>query len=220
MKNRAYSLITIKAVSEEDRIIEGLASTPTPDRMGDVVNPMGAKFSLPLPFLWQHQHDQPIGHVIEANPSEKGISFRAQIAQTDEPGTLKDLLDFGWQSIKMKLVAAVSIGFRPLEYAFLDNGGIRYDEWEWYELSAVTIPAQAEATINMIKSVDTGLRHAAGIPDPEFPSRPRLVGVSGPEILLTSAPAASGKSARVVMLNAPARDRAKPFVIRSIKRNT
>ncbi|MGC4252443.1 MAG: HK97 family phage prohead protease [Sphingobium sp.] len=204
MQNRAYSFITIKALNEEDRIIEGVATTPSPDRVGDVVNPMGAKFSLPLPFLWQHNHDEPIGHVIEATPTKEGISFKAQIATTDEPGKLKELLDFAWQCIKMKLVAAVSIGFRPVKYAFISDGGIEYDEWDWFELSAVTIPAQAEATITSVKSIDMGLRKAAGVPDPEIPQAPE--------------PAASGKSVRIVKLEDPARDRAKPFVINRIVR--
>ena len=205
MQSRAYSFIEIKSVDEEERIIEGMASTPSPDRMGDIVNPLGAKFNLPLPLLWQHNHSQPIGHVIEAAPNEKGISFKARIAKTDEPGSLKDLLDFAWQSIKMKLVAAVSIGFRPIKYAYINDGGIEFDEWDWYELSAVTIPAQADATITAVKSIDAGLRKAAGVAEPEVPAQPE-------------APAATGKSGRVVKLDEPARDGAKPFVIRSIKR--
>ncbi len=203
MNNRAYSFITIKSVNEADRILEGIASTPTPDRMGDIVNPMGAQFSLPLPFLWQHDHASPIGHVVEAKATKDGITFRAQLAQTVEPGALKDLLDFAWQSIKMKLVAAVSIGFRPLKYAFLADGGIEFDSWEWYELSAVTVPAQAEATITSIKSIDAGLRRAAGIPEPEFPLAPKA--------------ASSGKSLPVVKLDATVRDRTEPFIIRNIK---
>ena len=204
MKDRAYALIDIKSVSDEERIIEGIASTPSTDRMGDIVNPMGAKFKLPLPFLWQHQHDKPVGHVIEAEVTPAGIKFKAQIAKTDEPGMLKDLLDFAWQCLKMKLVAAVSIGFSPLKYAFIDNGGIEFDEWDWFELSAVTIPAQADATITTVKSIDAGLRKAAGRPDPEIPVR--------------DPPAASGKTVRVVKLEQPARDGAKPFVVRNIKR--
>jgi len=209
MQNRAYSFITIKAVDEGERIIEGIASTPTPDRAGDIVDPMGAKFTLPIPLLWQHQHDKPIGHVIEATPSPKGIAFKAQLASSDEPGTLKELLDFAWQSIRMKLVGAVSIGFKPIEYAWMDQGGIHFQEWDWFELSAVTIPAQPEAVISSAKSIDAirtldaGLRKAAGVADPEIPQPDK--------------PAAIGKG-RVVKLGEPARVRAKPFVIRDIKR--
>ena len=204
MDSRAYSFIEIKALNEEERIIEGIATTPTTDRMGDVVNPMGAKFNLPLPFLWQHNHEKPVGHVIEAEPSSAGIRFKAKIAKTDEPGVLKDLLDFAWQSIKMKLVGAVSIGFSPIKYAFLEQGGIDFEEWDWFELSAVTIPAQADATITAVKSIDAGLRKSAGRPAPELPQ--------------PDAPAATGKKARVVKLDASPRDGGTPFVIREIKR--
>jgi HK97 family phage prohead protease len=204
MQNRAYSVLTIKAVDEDRRVVSGIATTPSVDRVGDIIDPLGVKFENPLAFLWQHRHDQPIGSVKFENPTKDGIKFEAEIARTDEPGTLKDRLDEAWQSIKMGLVRAVSIGFRPLEYAFMENGGIRYSETEVYELSAVTIPANSDALITTVKSIDAALRKEAGVPDPEIPAAPE--------------PAATGKTARVVKLDAPARDRAKPFVVRKIKR--
>jgi len=162
---RAYSILNIKTINEDERIIEGIASTPTPDRVDDIVEPMGAKFSLPMPLLWQHNRDEPIGQVVWAKQTPDGIPFRAQIANINEPGKLKDLLDFAWQSIKTKLVRAVSIGFRSLEAEPINPkdpwGGQRFKAWEWLELSAVTIPAQAEATINVIRSIDTDLRERA-----------------------------------------------------------
>lgn len=57
--------------------VEGVASTPTADRMGDVVEPMGAKFQTPMPLLWQHEHDKPVGHVTFAKPTKAGIPFKA-----------------------------------------------------------------------------------------------------------------------------------------------
>lgn len=202
---RAYSFIEIKAVNEDQRIIEGIATTPTPDRVGDTVNPLGAKFALPLPLLWQHFHDQPIGHVEMAKPTADGIPFRAKVESLAEPGVLKDRLDEAWQSLKLKLVRAVSIGFRPIKYAFLSDGGVEYDEWEWLELSCVTVPAQAEATITTVKSIDADLRAAAGVPEPEIPAKPEDV-------------AATGKSVRVVKLAELAGDSA-PFVIKKIRRS-
>lgn len=159
---RCYSTLAIKSVNEDERIIEGIASTPSPDRMDDIVEPMGAKFALPLPFLWQHRHDQPIGHVEYAKPNKNGIPFRVRLAKVDEPGELKTRLDAAWQAIKAKLVRAVSIGFRVLAYEIMKNGGWRITEWEWLELSAVTIPANAEATITNIKSYDRRARAATG----------------------------------------------------------
>ena len=162
MMGRAYSFLTIKSVNEDQRIIEGIASTPTPDRIGDIVNPMGAKFNLPMPLLWQHRADQPIGNVISATATETGIAFKAKIAKSLEAGTLKERLDEAWQSIKLGLVRAVSIGFAPLKFDFIKGGGgIEFKEWEWLELSAVTIPANTEANISVIRSIDSELRAKA-----------------------------------------------------------
>jgi HK97 family phage prohead protease len=204
MNNRAYSVLEIKSVDEGKRVIRGIATTPTVDRVGDIIDPLGVKFTNPMAFLWQHRHDQPIGQVKFDKPSKNGINFEAEIASTDEPGTLKDRLDEAWQSIKMGLVRAVSIGFRPIEYAFMDNGGIRFSETEVYELSAVTIPANSDALITQVKSIDAQLRKDAGVPEPEIPATPDEGAIA--------------KTVRVVKLDEPARDRAKPFVIRSIKR--
>jgi len=205
MQNRAYSVLTIKAVDEEKRTLRGIATTPEVDRVGDIVEPMGLKFENPMPFLWQHRHDKPIGTVKFDKPTEAGITFEASLPVIEEAGTLRDRIDEAWQSIKAGLVRAVSIGFRPIEYSFMDNGGVRFTEAECYELSAVTIPANSGALITAVKSIDAQLRADAGIPDPD------------PIPAATTDEAATGKSVRVVKLDAPARDRA-PFQIRSIKR--
>lgn len=160
--NRAYSLLDIKGVDEDARVIEGIASTPTADRMGDVVEPMGAKFTTPMPLLWQHNASMPVGQVTFAKPTKAGIPFKAKIAKIDEPGTLKDRLDEAWQSVKAGLVRAVSIGFRSLEHSYMDSGGVKFESWEWLELSLVTIPANAEATITSIKSIDRQALAASG----------------------------------------------------------
>lgn len=161
--NRAYSVLEIKAVDDAKRLITGIATTPTPDRMADVVEPKGAQFKLPIPFLWQHRHEQPIGQVTAAKVTASGIEVSVQLATTDEPGTLKDRLDEAWHSIKAGLVRGLSIGFAPLESANIDGSwGQRYLKWDWLELSAVTIPANAEASIQTIKSIDTQQRAASG----------------------------------------------------------
>ena len=160
--NRMFSIIDVKSVNDGERVIEGIATTPSTDRMGDVVDPMGAKFASEVPLLWQHQHDQPVGHVRFGKPTKAGIPFTATIAKITEPGELQARVDLAWQSVKAKLVRAVSIGFRAIEYAFKDEGGIHFLETEILELSLVTVPANADATITSIKSIDTGLLAATG----------------------------------------------------------
>jgi HK97 family phage major capsid protein/HK97 family phage prohead protease len=160
--NRAYTLLTIKAVDDDQRVIEGIASTPSPDRMGDIVEPMGAKFKLPMPLLWQHDARSPVGHVEFAKPNKDGIPFKARVFATDTAGKVKERLDEAWESVKLGLVRAVSIGFTINAYEILKEGGWRINEWEWLELSLVTIPANADATIDRIKSIDAELLAASG----------------------------------------------------------
>ena len=158
---RAYALFTIKAVDDEARVIEGMATTPTPDRLGDIVEPMGAEFELPLPLLWQHRSSEPIGHVEWAKPTKAGIQFRARFAKISEAGRLKDRIDEAWQSVKHQLVRGVSIGFSSIEHAYMDKGAVHFIKWAWLELSVVTIPANQEATIEAIKSLDRQQRSTA-----------------------------------------------------------
>jgi HK97 family phage major capsid protein/HK97 family phage prohead protease len=162
MRDRAYSILHVRDVNDDARVIEGIASTPATDRVGDIVEPMGAKFALPMPLLWQHDAWQPVGHVEFAKPTKNGIPFRATIANIAEPGKLRDRVEEAWQSVKAGLVRAVSIGFRSLEHEFMEGGGIRFRTWEWLELSLVTIPANADATITTVRSIDAELRAATG----------------------------------------------------------
>lgn len=154
--NRAYSVLEIKSVDPDQRVISGIATTPETDRMGDIVDPMGAKFAPEIPLLWQHQHDKPVGTAKFGKATKTGIPFTASLPEITEAGPLKDLVDMAWQSVKAKLVRGVSIGFRALEYSFMESGGIKFAETEIYELSLVTIPANASATIQTIKAFDAG----------------------------------------------------------------
>ena len=151
MLHRAYSTIEIKSVDDDLRVITGIASTPTPDRMGDIVDPKGAIFKTPLPLLWQHKSDQPIGHVTSAHVTADGIAITAQIAKGVLPR-----IEEAWALIKSGLVRGLSIGFRATEDPEQIKGtfGLKFTKWEWLELSAVTIPANADASIQTIKSID------------------------------------------------------------------
>lgn len=191
---RAYTVLNIKSMDEEERIIEGIATTPTPDRMNDIVESKGAVFKLPMPLLWQHNHQKPVGTVEFAEPGEKGIPFKARISKIAEEGTLRDRVEEAWQSVKHGLVRAVSIGFKPLEYVYLeDTDGIRFTKWEWYELSLVTIPANADATITAIKQYDAAYRPASGQKKEKRHNQSRIVRLHDC-------------------------DQSKPFVIQQIKR--
>ena len=67
---RACSLLTVKSFSEDERVITGIASTPSPDRDGDILEPEGAEFGSAIPFLWQHDHSRPVGQCTVRRVSE------------------------------------------------------------------------------------------------------------------------------------------------------
>lgn len=168
--------LQIKSLTEDAREITGIATTPEPDRMGDIVEPLGAKFAAELPLLWQHRHDSPVGTVKFGKPTKNGIPFRASIAKIESAGALKEMVDMAWDAVKAKLVQGVSIGFRALEYSFMENGGIRFSEIEIYELSLVTIPANASARIQAFKRNKRGDRTEFGVrllkPAPKASEKP------------------------------------------------
>lgn len=228
LAGRAYSRLTVKALEENGRrIVRGMATTPGVDRMGDIVDPMGVAYDKELPFLWQHRHSEPIGWVKFGKPTKDGIPFEAEVAVCEDEGELKAFLDKCWHSIQLGLVKAVSIGFRALKWAWIgDYDGIEYQEIEVYELSAVTIPANAEAVITevsgakaaadlvacVIKSFDEGAPAVAGRPSPPETPKDEAEAAPGRKAAKPEEPAKRG---HVAKLAPPARARA-PFVINRI----
>jgi len=155
--HRAYSVLNVKTVDPERRTLEGIATTPTMDRIGDVVEPLGATFAPSLPLLLFHDTRLPVGSVTFQTPTKDGIGFRATLPVTAGISTrLRERIDEAWDSVKAGLIRGVSIGFRPLQdgIEILKSGGLRFTKTEILELSLVAIPANADARIETIKAVD------------------------------------------------------------------
>jgi HK97 family phage major capsid protein len=163
----AYSVLHVKSISDDGTEIAGIATTPTPDRMGDILDPLGVTFTNPVPLLMFHNPTKPVGSVKFDVPTPLGISFTASIPNITEPGALKDRVDEARQSIKAGLLSAVSVGYlvAPGGAEVLKSGGLLLKKTVLHELSLVTVPANAEATITLIKSLDTS-RPVTPIPDP------------------------------------------------------
>lgn len=180
--NHAYSTLVIKDMGSDGkkRLFSGIASTPSPDRVGDIVLPKGAVYKLPIPLLSHHDSRQPIGWVNKVKITADGIEIDGEVADIPEDGNLKDRIAEAWQEIKYGLVKGLSIGFNPIKSARIEGTySYEYQEWEWLELSAVTIPANADASIQTIKSIAENQRAALGHK-------------SGAAVHLKSLPGASG----------------------------
>jgi HK97 family phage major capsid protein/HK97 family phage prohead protease len=162
--NRAYSVLTIKSVDDDRRLIRGTATTPEPDRSGDIVEPLGAVFPKTLPLLLHHRKDAPVGIARFSKPTKLGIEFEAELPLIDSPGVVRDRVNEAWDSVKAGLIRGVSIGFRVLNDAIepLKSGGLRFLKTEILELSLVTVPANAQATLEVLRSLDAHDLAASG----------------------------------------------------------
>lgn len=152
--NQAYALLEVKAIEPERRRIRGVASTPELDRQGDVFEPAGATFRNPIPLLFHHDQTQPIGTATLAVTPD-GITFEATLPAIAEPGPLKSRVDDAWQCLQAGVISGASLGYRVLSggVQYLANGARRLTKTEVCELSLVTIPANASATIRLVKSL-------------------------------------------------------------------
>lgn len=147
-----------KFVSAGTRKIRGTATTDALDRVGDIVDPAGGKWILPLSLLWQHKHDHPVGWVTSVKRSGNGLAIEAEIAagigRADEV----------WAMVDAGLVNSFSIGFIGTKSEPLKGGGRRFTEWELIEVSIVTIPANPDAKIQRNVGAVRLVRRSDAIP--------------------------------------------------------
>lgn len=170
MQDRAWSTFDLKSIDAEQRIIEGVASTPSVDRGGDAMDPKGAQFTLPMPLMWDHK--VPIGEVFAATVKADGIHIKAKFSALDPaaPVSLRDRIEEAWHSVKAQppLARGLSIGWKPLEAEPIKGTSfVKFLKWIWGETSVVVIPMNAEASITRVKELDVA---ASG------PSSPAVVG--------------------------------------------
>ena len=153
--DRAYSLLEIKAVEPARRTFSGIASTPELDRHGDILDPAGITFKNPVPLLWHHDQQKPVGQVYLTLAPDGTLLFEASIPTIDDAGPLKARVDEAWQSVKAGLMTGVSVGHRAVvgTMEYLKSGARRIRQTHICELSLVTIPANASASILTVKSL-------------------------------------------------------------------
>lgn len=154
---RAYSVLTEKSFDEGDAVVRGIATTPTPDRVSDIVVPTGAVFrTRDIKLHLYHNTTMPVGQVTFGKPTNKGIAFEARIPEVTEEGVVRDRVNEARHSLKYNLLSAVSIGFRALDggVEFLEDGGLKFTSWEMIELSLTSVPANPEAIIQTVKSLN------------------------------------------------------------------
>lgn len=123
-------------------------STATPDRMGDTIDQGGwdvSNFVKNPVLLWAHDYGCPpvgkVGGVVveDGKLKAKGVEF-----------VPREVSEFGWsigEMFRRGFLTAVSVGFAPKQWTYRDDGGIDFLKQELLELSAVPVPANAEALV-------------------------------------------------------------------------
>src|SRR6185503_12243131 len=152
---RAHAWFSIRSVDSEQRIVEGIATTPKLARDGDILETRGIQFKLPIPFMYRHK--EPLGNVVSANVTDEGINVQIRVGELG----IAQHIDEAWRMIKAGIVRGLSIGWRTLEEKFDTSfNGYRIGKSEWLELSAVPVPADPNATILSVRSADEAILRA------------------------------------------------------------
>ena len=139
------ALLSFVVKAADEGVITGIASTPTIDTQGDVLDPLGAHFELPLPLLSEHDPAQPLGMVEQAEVTPEGIKVTCRIAKD-----ASERVKAAWAQIKSGL-NGLSVGFVPMQMNTTTTGR-HFQQWQWCELSVVGNPANPQAAITFVKS--------------------------------------------------------------------
>jgi HK97 family phage major capsid protein len=178
LSDQAYAILTVEKADDERRTFTGIATTPTLDRDGDIIEPLGISFQNPLPLLLHHDKQRPAGTVTFFPPTAEGMRFEASIPKVTEPGVLKDRTDEAWHSVKYGVLRAVSVRVSAKRDHIKKTaaGGMHWMKSLVTELSLVTIGANPDALIQAVRSMDQGRPAASGTEDDPVETTPRARG--------------------------------------------
>ena len=134
-------------VKDDERRLRVTLTTGSRDRHGDILEPGGAQIAAYLKnpvVLWAHEYKSlPIGRCISLVRDGNALKAEIFFAPTAFARGVHDLYAKGF-------LRAWSVGFLPLDWDVIENadkkfGGYHIRAWELIELSAVPVPANAEA---------------------------------------------------------------------------
>lgn len=148
--NQLYTKAQIKEKAEGE--FTAIASSEIEDRQGEIVRQTGwnlKNFKNNPVLLYMHDHTKPIGKATRVWLDKSGASpmlkFKGFISDaTEELKGYRKLVEDG-------ILNSFSVGFRPLE---MDGNEIT--KAELFEISLVSVPANPEARLLAVKSLEDG----------------------------------------------------------------
>lgn len=142
-----------ETLAEDQSIfIEGYANTTDVDRAGDVIlstawGPGLTNYLKNPIILAYHNHDEPIGRMVDHRIDEKGLWVRVRISPAAE-----DVYNL----IKDGVLSAFSVGFRVKDASYDQvNDLFVIKEVELTEISVVSVPCNQESIFSLAKSFES-----------------------------------------------------------------
>jgi len=156
----------IKADTDE-RTLTAIASTSNPDRDHDVLPSDGwnlKNFKKNPVMLYGHDsRDLPVATVTDIKQDGEKLVFKARFPK---PG-IHDFADKVYELYKDGILRAFSVRFSSKDYEKNDYGGLTFKKSELLEISAVTVPANAEALVQQVKQLKESDNDMADTKAPE-----------------------------------------------------
>jgi len=154
--NKVFNLlapIDKKQSKDGELLIEGMASTNSVDRVGDIIsrdaweNGGLDNFKRNPIILFNHDHDQPIGKVTDLEVADDGLKIKVRISEA--AGKVHGLIKDG-------VLGAFSVSFLIKDADYVEETyGLLIKDAELLEVSVVSIPMNPTATFSLAKSFDT-----------------------------------------------------------------
>lgn len=148
-----------KILADDAGTVEGLAwPFGTPDRVGDVIEKGAfAGANLPLPMLFGHDPNDPVGAWTEATEAADGLRLKGRLL-VDEVARAREVHAL----VKAGAVRGLSIGFVTRKAA-ARRGGRTITALDLIECSLVTVPMHPGARVTSAKSAVEALSIAEAI---------------------------------------------------------
>ena len=154
------AILETKIRADESGLISGIAwPFGTPDMMGDIIEKGAfASARLPLPMLFGHDPNDPVGVWDEAAEDPDGLQIRGRllvegVARAREVRAL----------VQAGAIRGLSIGFVSRKAVPRPRGGRTIKQLELLEVSLVTIPAHPGARVTSAKDAIGTLRLAVAL---------------------------------------------------------
>lgn len=140
------------AKASPEGVVEGYGSVfNVEDSVKDIVAPGAFKASIESrrpKMLWQHDPERPIGVWDEVREDDRGLYVKGRLAlKTSQGAEVYALLQAG-------AIDGLSIGYRPVQSEPDGQGRRILKAIDLWEVSIVTFPANAHATIDAVKAAE------------------------------------------------------------------